>query len=60
MPYNPTKPNPIYLIYMYKEDLALNNLQRLICHQIQPNQSIFFHVSYSLKGGGGESIIFIT
>ena len=22
----PTKPNPIYLIYMYKEDLALNNL----------------------------------
>ena len=29
---NPTKPNPIYLIYMYKEDLALNNLQWLICH----------------------------
>ena len=24
---NPTKPNHIYLIYMYKEDLALNNLQ---------------------------------
>ena len=27
MPLNPTKPNPIYLIYMYKEDLALNNVQ---------------------------------
>ena len=25
MPLNPTNPNPIYLIYMYKEDLALNN-----------------------------------
>ena len=24
----------IYLIYMYKEDLGLNNLQ---CHKIQPN-----------------------
>ena len=31
MPENPTKPNHIYLIYMYKEDLALNNLQWLIC-----------------------------
>ena len=28
----PTKPNPIYLIYVYKEDLALNNQQRLICY----------------------------
>ena len=25
---------------MYKEDLALNNLQRLICHKTQPNQLI--------------------
>ena len=30
--------NPIYIIYMYKEDLALNNLQWLICHKTQPNQ----------------------
>ena len=37
MPYNPTKPNPIYLINMYKEDLALYNLQWLICHKIHPN-----------------------
>ena len=31
MPSNPTKPNPIYLIYMYKDDLALNNIHGLIC-----------------------------
>ena len=37
MPYNPTKPNHIYLIYMYKEDLALNSLQWLICYK--PNQT---------------------
>ena len=29
----------IYFIYMYKEDLALNNLQRLICHKTKPNQT---------------------
>ena len=29
----------IYFIYMYKEDLALNNLQWLICHKIKPNQT---------------------
>ena len=28
----------IYLIYMYKDDLALNNLQWLICHKTQTNQ----------------------
>ena len=39
---NPTKPNPIYLIYMHKEDLALNNLQWLICHNpTQPNQILY-------------------
>ena len=27
MTYNSTKPNPIYSICMYKEDLALNNQQ---------------------------------
>ena len=31
----------IYLMYMYKKDLALNNLQWLICHQTQPNQNIY-------------------
>ena len=28
----------IYLIYMYKQDLLLNNLQWLICHKIQPKK----------------------
>ena len=45
MPSNQTKPNqkpnPIYLIYMYKEDLALNNQQWLICHQTKPNQMLY-------------------
>ena len=27
----------IYLIYMYKKDLALNNLEWLMCHKTQPN-----------------------
>ena len=31
----------LYLIYMYKEDLALNNLQWLICHKTQLNQIIY-------------------
>ena len=37
MPY--TQPNPIYLIYIYKKDLALNNLQWLICHETKSNQT---------------------
>ena len=28
----------IYMKYMYKEDLALNNLQWLLCLKTQPNQ----------------------
>ena len=27
----------IYLMHMYKKDLALNNLQLLICHKVKPN-----------------------
>ena len=34
----------IYLIYMYKKDLALNNLQWLICHKSQPNQILYIHI----------------
>ena len=26
---------------MYKKDLALNNLQWLICHETQPNQIVY-------------------
>ena len=29
-----------YIYYMYKEDLALNNLQWLISHKTQPNQTM--------------------
>ena len=29
----------LYLIYMYKRDLVLNNLQGLICHKTKPNQT---------------------
>ena len=38
MPQNTTKPNRIYSLYMHKQDLVLNNPQRLICHKTQPNQ----------------------
>ena len=30
-----------YLVYMFKEDLALNNLQWLICHKTKPNKTIY-------------------
>ena len=36
------KPNPIYSIYMYKEDLALNNQQWLISHQTKLNFDFIF------------------
>ena len=41
MPSNLIKPNPICLINIYKEDLALNNLQWLICHKTKPKQIIY-------------------
>ena len=44
MPLNSTKPNHIYLIYMYTEDWALNNLQWLIYHKTKPNQIYIFNV----------------
>ena len=31
---------------MYKKDLALNNLQWLICHKTQPNKIIYFIYMY--------------
>ena len=33
-------PKHIYLIYLYEEDLALNNLHCLICHK-KPNQMLY-------------------
>ena len=47
MPLGQTKPNPIYSTYMYEEDLALNNLQWLICPKIQSiNQPRFGFVTH--------------
>ena len=34
-----TQPNHIYLIYIYKEDLALNNPQGLICYKTKTNKN---------------------
>ena len=33
--------NPIFNMFIYTEDSALNNLQWLICHKTQPNQIIY-------------------
>ena len=37
----------IYLIDMYKKNLALNNLQWLICHKTKPNQPNFLNINCS-------------
>ena len=44
--------NHMYLIYMNKTDLALINLECLICHKIKlyPNQT-----GTVVRGGGSES-----
>ena len=36
----------LQIIYMYKDDLALNNLQWLICHKTKPNQIIYIFNIY--------------
>ena len=33
--------NHTYKVYTYKDDLALNNLQWLICHKTQLNQIMY-------------------
>ena len=38
--YKMSLPIYIYLIYMYKQDLALNNQQWLICHKTKPNKKL--------------------
>ena len=47
MAHSPTKPNHIYLIYMYKEDLAMNNLQWLILEREKMFVIIFGEEMYS-------------
>ena len=34
----------MHLIYMYKEDLALNNQQWLICHKTQLNHAKYTYI----------------
>ena len=40
----------IYLIYMYKEELASNNIQWLICHKTKPYISnIYVKTGFGIK-----------
>ena len=40
----------IYVWYMSEEDLALNNLKWLVCHQTKQNQNIVkTHLSHNLE-----------
>ena len=39
MPQNRTKPNHIYLIYMYEYDLIFNKLQGLIFHKTKQKKT---------------------
>ena len=34
----------MYLIYVYKQDLVLNNLQRLVCHKTKSDQTKPNHI----------------
>ena len=58
LPTNYSFRNHIYLIYLYEQDLTINNLQELICHKTHPtNQPKFLYdeqkVNFSL-------LIFLT
>ena len=44
LPLNKTKANPVYFIYLYKEDLALNNLKWLKSHYTEPNPTTVYFV----------------
>ena len=49
--------NHVYLIYMNKPDLALNNLQWLICHETKLNHSILLTPSYLYRNLVWSSLI---
>ena len=40
--------NHIYLIYMNKADLALNNHQWLVCHKTKQNQNVMVQLVFEL------------
>ena len=53
----------IYLIYMYKKELALNHLQWLICHKTKPNQTkpnIYKVLIYKLTTNLSKQLFSIT
>ena len=56
----------IYIHYIYKEDLALNNLQRLICHETKPNiyRYIYTHthtyIYISSYAGSTDSLVSVS
>ena len=55
--------NHIYLIYKYEQDLSLDNLQWLIWHKIQPNQSDFLEsltIRCNLVSYSGHPFLGIT
>ena len=44
-PVNKSFTNHIYLTCMYKQDLALNNLQELLCRKTQPTNLTTNHLT---------------
>ena len=40
LPSNNSSTNHTYLIHMYQQDLALNNLQGLVCYKTQPTNQL--------------------
>ena len=56
----PTKPNHIYLIYIYKEDLALNNQQWLICHKTRPTNQPTYQPNHTLPKNIGPKVTVMT
>ena len=46
-----TQPNKqiLYIEYMYKQDLAFNHLQGLICHRTKPKTVFFINLAFFMQ-----------
>ena len=53
----PKKSNHVHFIYMFKNDLALNTLQRLICQKNKPNEMTQVERIYLVCGYGKNLVI---
>ena len=42
---------------MHKQDLALNSIQWLICHKIEPNQTTFSEVQFAYFTSPANTVI---